>query len=192
MEIQFIPKFEGRFETTLKLTFESQHLGRFAVYRRLRAIAGSLDDHNRFESLNQGGYIPRSGTGQQIPPEKIIRLNNGEPLEYMLPPLVQEAVDKATFKRPYNKRAPDLIANLKPTALTMDTYAQYFTALLNVEEGHQQYVCSVSHSPDCDVRAGETFWTNVPSKSRFKHVTRNTCMLFCLPTWLLIHSELPT
>ena len=168
-------------------------MGRFAVSRRLRAVAGSLDDHNRFESLNQDGYIPRSGTGQQIPSEKIVHLppsHFGGIPEYELPPLVQEAVDKATFKRPYNKKAPGLIANLKPTGLAMDTYAQFFTALLNVEEGHQQYVYSVSHSPDCNVRAGETFWTNVPSKSRFKGETRDTCMLFCLPTWLLIPNRL--
>jgi hypothetical protein len=146
VEIEFIPEFEGRFEVTLQLIFESQQLGRFAVSRRLRAIAGSLDDHNRFESLNQDGYIPRSGTGQQIPPEKIVPLLNraqfGNIPEYELPPLVQEAVDRATFKRPYDKKAPGLIANLKPTELTMDTYTKFFTALLNVEEGHQQYVYS--------------------------------------------------
>jgi hypothetical protein len=117
-------------------------LGQFAVSRRLRAIAGSLDDHDRFESLNQDGYIPRSGTGQQIPQEKIIPLPNpaqfGNIPEYELPALVQEAVDRSTFKRPYNKKAPDLIATLKPKELTMDTYAKYFTALLNVEEGHLQ------------------------------------------------------
>ncbi|KAI9444106.1 hypothetical protein H4582DRAFT_1061730 [Lactarius indigo] len=146
VQIEFIPEFEGRFEARLQLIFfQSQQLGRFAVSRRLRAISGSVEDHQRFESLNQGGYIPRSGSGQQIPPEKIVPLPNlslsfsyGKLPEYKLPPLVQEAVDSATFRHPYNKKAPRLIATLRPTELTMDTYADYFTALVNVEEGHQQ------------------------------------------------------
>ncbi|KAH8992655.1 P-loop containing nucleoside triphosphate hydrolase protein [Lactarius akahatsu] len=146
VQIEFIPEFEGRFEATLQLKFsQSQQLGHFAVSRRLRAISGSVEDHQRFESLNQEGYIPRSGSGQQIPPEKIVLLPSlGGPFsfgnlpEYKLPSLVQEAVDGATFRHPYNKKAPHLIATLRPTELTMDTYAKYFTALLNVEEGHQQ------------------------------------------------------
>ena len=142
VKIEFIPEFEGRFEATLQLIFESQQLDRFSVHRRLRAIAGSLDDHQRFESLNQDGYVPRSGTGQQIPLEKIIPLPNPAPFgdipEYELPALVQEAVDKATVKRPYDRRVQGLITQLKPRVLTMDTYAKYFRALLNVEEGHQQ------------------------------------------------------
>ncbi|KAH9038479.1 P-loop containing nucleoside triphosphate hydrolase protein [Lactarius pseudohatsudake] len=163
VQIEFIPEFEGRFEATLQLIFsQRQQLGHFAVSRRLRAIAGSVEDHQRFESLNQEGYIPRSGTGQQIPPEKIVLLPSlGGPFsfgnlpEYKLPSLVQEAVDGATFRHPYNKKAPHLIATLRPPELTMDTYAKYFTALLNVEEGHQQtrfeiLVCS-SLLPTCSL-----------------------------------------
>ena len=144
VQIEFIPEFEGEFEATLQLIFvESQQLKRFAVSRRLRAVAGSLEDHERFESLTQDEYIPRTGTGEQIPPEKIIPLPSsvrqfGNPPEYELPALVQEAVDKATVKRPYDSRAQGLITQLKPRVLTMDTYAEYFRALLNVEEGHQQ------------------------------------------------------
>ncbi|KAF8267998.1 P-loop containing nucleoside triphosphate hydrolase protein [Lactarius quietus] len=142
VQIEFIPEFEGLFEATLQLILESEQLGRFAVSRRLLAIAGSFDDHHRSESLNQDGHVPRSGSGQQIPPEKIIPLPNparfGDIPEYELPALVQEAVDTATFRRPYNKKAPGLIETLKPRDLAMDTYARYFTALLNVEEGHQQ------------------------------------------------------
>jgi len=143
VQIKFIPEFEGQFEAMLQLIFStSQQLGRFAVSRRLRAIAGSLEDHQRLESLDRETYIPRSGSGQQIPPEKIIPLSNpsrqlGNLPEYELPPLVQEAVDSATFKHLYNEKAPHLIATLRPSELTMDTYAEYFTALLNVEEGHQ-------------------------------------------------------
>ncbi|KAH9035955.1 hypothetical protein EDB84DRAFT_1201760 [Lactarius hengduanensis] len=184
VQIEFIPEFEGRFEATLQLIFsQRQQLGHFAVSRRLRAIAGSVEDHQRFESLNQEGYIPRSGTGQQIPPEKIVLLPSlGGPFsfgnlpEYKLPSLVQEAVDGATFRHPYNKKAPHLIATLRPPELTMDTYAKYFTALLNVEEGHQQYVWFLSRWPDSDVRAGEIFWTNVPSRLKFKDKIRDTCM----------------
>ncbi|KAH9059530.1 P-loop containing nucleoside triphosphate hydrolase protein [Lactarius vividus] len=91
---------------------------------------------------NQEGYTPRSGSGQQIPPEKIIPLpgtaRSSRSLQYNVDPLVQKAVDNATFEHPFNKQAPDLIARLKPTELTTYTYAKCFTALLNVEEGHQQ------------------------------------------------------
>ncbi|KAH8992653.1 P-loop containing nucleoside triphosphate hydrolase protein [Lactarius akahatsu] len=143
VQIEFIPEFEGQFEATIQLIFsQSQQLGHFAVSRRLRAIAGSIDDHVRLESFNQEGHIPRSGSGQQIPPEKVIHLpgtaRSSRNIQYKLPPLVQKAVDDATFKHPFNKQAPDLIAALKPTELTTYTYAKYFTALLNVEEGHQQ------------------------------------------------------
>ncbi|KAH9005655.1 P-loop containing nucleoside triphosphate hydrolase protein [Lactarius hatsudake] len=144
VQIEFIPEFEGQFEATIHLVFsQSQQLGHFAVSRRLRAIAGSIDDHERLESLNQGGYIPRSESGQQIPPEKVILLpsiarQSGNLPEYKLPSLVQRAVDGATSKHPYNKNAPGLIAALKPKELTIHTYSEYFTALLNVEEGHQQ------------------------------------------------------
>ncbi|KAI9444108.1 P-loop containing nucleoside triphosphate hydrolase protein [Lactarius indigo] len=145
VQIEFIPKFEGQFEATIQLIFsQSQKLGHFAVSRRLRAIAGSIDDHKRLESLSKEGYIPRSGSGQQIPLEKIIPLLSAAKSsrdlqhQFKLPPLVQKAVDSATFKDPFNKQAPGLIATLKPTELTAYTYAKYFTALLNVEEGHQQ------------------------------------------------------
>lgn len=137
VQIEFIPEFEGKFEATLQFIFEGKQ-GQFVVSRKLEAMAGSLEDHKRFESLNQDNQdIPRSWSVQQIPPEKIISLGMGDQLEYELPPLVQEAVNRATPKRPYDKKAPGLIAYLKPRELTIDTYGQFFTALLNVEEGHQ-------------------------------------------------------
>ena len=163
MLIEFIPKFEGRFEATLQLIFLENHKSdRFAVSTRLRAIAGSPDDHRLFESLDQDRYMPRSGSGQQIPPEKIIPLASpaqrfGDLPEYELPALVQEAVNSVTPKDPYNNKAEHLITALKPTELTMDTYAKYFTALLNVEEGHQQYVLCLSHMPDSHFLAGVIF-----------------------------------
>jgi hypothetical protein len=138
VQIEFIPAFEGQFDAILKLIFESEQLGRFSASRKLVAIAGSLEDHKQFVSLDQDEEcIPSSWSVQQIPPEKTIPLEMEDPPEYELPPLVQEAVNSATFKRPYNKKAPSLIASLKPSELTMDTYGEYFTALLNVEEGHQ-------------------------------------------------------
>ena len=145
MQIDFIPEFDGRFEATLQLIFERQELGHFVVSRSLRAIAGSPEDHSRFESLNQGasGSIPHSGNGQQVPLERIVPLPGAgrhfwNLPEYKLPPLVQKAVDTAPSTHTYNKMAPSLIARLKPTELTMETYAKYFTALLNVDEGHRQ------------------------------------------------------
>jgi len=149
VQIHFRPEFEGRFEATLQLIFsKSQDLGQFTVSRTLQAIAGSFEDHKKidFESLKLEGYIPYSGSGQQVPREKIIPLLSRTRTfpEYELLPLVQKAVDNATVTHPYNKMAPRLIAALKPGELTMYTYSKYFTALLNVEEGQQQYVCSLS------------------------------------------------
>ena len=143
VQIDFIPEFEGRFEAVLKLIFESQKLGHFAVFRSLRAIAGSVEDHERFESLDQGasGFIPRSRNSQQVPLGRIVPLRSQLSWvlpEYELPPLVQRAVYVAPSTHTYNKMAPGLIARLKPRELTMETYAKYFTALLNINEGHWQ------------------------------------------------------
>ena len=144
MYIQFNPKFEGVFEATLELIFyDSQRLVRFVESRGLHGIAGSLDDHRHFESLNQEP-ARRPQDGRQVPLRKEILLSSKRGRnqrswlpEYELPPIVQEAVD---LKRPYDMEAPGLIEALRPPDLNMDTYAQYFKALVNVEDGHQQYV----------------------------------------------------
>lgn len=144
MQIEFVPEFEGRFEATLQLIFaKTDQSERFEVSKGLWAVAGSLEDHERFESLNQGMYIPRTGRGQQVPPEKIIPLQSlanqfGDLPEYELPVMVQEAINSVTADNPYHKKAGYLIDTLLPKKFAMDTYAQYYTALLNVEEGHQQ------------------------------------------------------
>ncbi|KAH9059532.1 P-loop containing nucleoside triphosphate hydrolase protein [Lactarius vividus] len=144
VQIEFTPEFEGRFGAILQLIFaESKQPDLFASSLGLRAIAGSVEDHERFESLNQKRYIPRSGSGQQVPPEKIIPLSGparqtGNLPEYELPSSVQEAVNRVTRENSYDNEAERLIATLRPPKLTMDTYTEYFTALLNVEEGHQQ------------------------------------------------------
>ena len=146
VRIIFDPKFEGQFDATLELIFShGQRLTRFSVSRRLRAIAGSLEDHKRFEFLDQETYIRRSGTGRQVPPQRVIPLwpsdrprKSRKLPEYELPPLVQAAMDNVTPENPFDKEAPRLMDALRPGALNMDTYAQYFKALLNVEDAHQQ------------------------------------------------------
>jgi hypothetical protein len=146
VHITFNPKFERLFEETLKLVFyDSQRSGRFVVVRMLRAIAGSLKDHKHFEFLDQETYV-RHPDGRQVPPRQVKLLWPGADRhrksrklpEYELPPVVQAAVDNVT--RPYDIEAPRLIKALNLPGLTMDTYAQYFKALVNVEDGHQQYV----------------------------------------------------
>ncbi|KAI0253352.1 hypothetical protein BJV78DRAFT_204835 [Lactifluus subvellereus] len=144
--IQFNPEFEGVFEATLELIFyDSQRSARFVISKELHGIAGSLDDHRHFDSLDQ---LParRPEGGRPEPPWKRIlhsvpsqRRKSRKIPEYELPPIVQAAVDKIT-KRPYDMRVPGLIEALRPPDLNMDTYAQYFKALVNVEDGHQQYV----------------------------------------------------
>lgn len=144
VQIEFVPEFEGRFEATLQLIFaKTEQSVRFEVSRELRAVAGSPEDHERFESLNQGSYIPSTGSGQQVPPEKIIPLSSlanqfGGLPEYELPVKVREAINSVTLENPYDTKAMYLIDCLLPKKFAMDTYAQYYTALLNVEDGHQQ------------------------------------------------------
>jgi helicase MOV-10 len=176
VRIIFNPKFEGRFEATLELIFShGQRSTRFSVFRRLGAIAGSLEDHKRFEFLDQEPYIRRTGTGRQVPPQKVIPLwPSDRPRkfrklpEYELPRSVQAAMDNVTPKHPFDEEVPRLIDALRPGALDMDTYAQYFKALLNVEDAHQQWVWSPSPIvPDSDVGTGEIYWTNLPLRLTF-------------------------
>lgn len=118
---------------------------RFSVLRRLRAIAGSLEDFKRFESLDQATFNRRIRSDRQVPPQRVIPLwpsdrpqKTRKLPDYELPPLVRAAMDNVTAKNPFDNEAPRLIDALKPEALNMDTYAQYFKALLNVEDAHQQ------------------------------------------------------
>ena len=146
VQIIFNPKFEGQFDATLELIFSyGQRSTRFSVSRRLLAIAGSLEDHKRYEFLDQETYIRRTGTGRRVPPQKVVPLwpsdrprKSRKLPEYELPPLVQAAMDNVTPKHPFEGEARRLVYTLRPEALTMDTYAQYFKALLNVEDAHQQ------------------------------------------------------
>jgi hypothetical protein len=143
VRIMFNPKFDGLFKATLELVFyDGQRSTRFVVRRRLQGIAGSLEDHKRFESLDQDDDKGPTKDPRYVPPQSVILLSykSGSLPEYKVPPLVQEAVEKSTAHRPYDKHASSLIAALRPNDLIMDTYAQYFEALLNVEDGHLQYV----------------------------------------------------
>ena len=49
-------------------------------------------------------------------------------------------MDNVTPELPFDKEAPRLIDAMRPGAFNMDTYAQFFKALLNVEDAHQQWV----------------------------------------------------
>ncbi|KAN0127194.1 P-loop containing nucleoside triphosphate hydrolase protein [Lactarius tabidus] len=144
--IIFNPKFEGQFDAMLELIFSrGDRSGRFSVSRRLRAIAGSLEDHKHFEFLDQERYNRRIRTSRQVPPQKVVPLwPSDRPQkprklpEYELPPLVRAAMDDATIEDPFDKEIPRLIKELMPGAFNMDTYAQHFKALLNIEDAHQQ------------------------------------------------------
>jgi hypothetical protein len=60
--------------------------------------------------------------------------------DYNVHPMVLDAVNTSTAARPYEKKAGQLVTSLRPKNLTEVTYAQYFQALLNVEDGQQQCV----------------------------------------------------
>lgn len=150
VRIIFNPKFDGLFKATLELVFyDGQRSARFKVHRWLRGIAGSIEDHKLFESLDQDDVKGPNTGHRYIPPKRVILLSQpNRPQksrifpDYELPPLVQETlgVETSTARRPFDRHAPALIAALRPNKLTMDTYTKYFNALLNVEDGHQQYI----------------------------------------------------
>lgn len=149
MRVIFSPKFEGLFKATLELVFyHSRRSARFVVHRTLQGTAGSPEDH-RYLSLDHEDYDGPAEKSLGTPPRKIILCSPPEqPQEskyipdYEVPPIVQQAVDISTATRPYDKIAPDLVSTLRPDSLIMNTYAHYFEALLNVEDGHRQYVHS--------------------------------------------------
>ena len=147
MRVTFSPKYEGLFKATLELIFYHTQVSIwFVVRRKLQGIAGSLKDHEHFESL---GQADNSGTmkSRATRPQKTVVLlspNRRRRLiylpDYELPPIVQEALDKSSDTQSYDENAPGLISALRPDSLTISTYAHYFNALLAVEDGHQQYV----------------------------------------------------
>jgi hypothetical protein len=147
VRIIFSPKFEGLFEAELNLVFHNVRLSSPDVFRRrLQGIAGSIEDHKRFENLDQENNKgpPKN---RYVPPQTVIRLfrpggrcESGRLPDYDVPPIIQEAVDNSTAEHPYDRKARHLVSTLRPRNLTEDTYTQYFQALLNVEDGHQQCV----------------------------------------------------
>ena len=71
----FSPKFEGLFEAELKLVFyDVRRLSRFVIRRRLQGIAGSIEDHNLFESLDQESETGRAIDYRYVPPQTVISL----------------------------------------------------------------------------------------------------------------------
>lgn len=149
MRIMFNPKFDGLFKATLELVFyDGERSAQFVVRRSLQGIAGSAADHKYFESLDEDEHKKPTTNHGYVPPPKVILLSrpnrrgksSRQLPDYEVSPLVQEAVEMSTAYRPYDKHAPALMASSRPKSLTMDTYVQYFNALLNVEDGHQQYV----------------------------------------------------
>jgi helicase MOV-10 len=148
VHIHFNPDFDGVFEATLELVFyDNRRSARFVVSRALTAIAGSVEDHRHYEPLDQEINPQRLGPSQQVLPQEVILLSSSGQRrkskrlpEYELPPEVQSAVDDRGFV--FDIHAPLLLRALNPTgkSLNMETYSQYFKALLNVEDGHQQYV----------------------------------------------------
>jgi len=148
VRIMFSPKFDGLFKATLELVFYSgERSARFVVRRSLRGIAGSIKDHKLFESLEQEDKKESTTNHRYVPPQTVILLSQPDKRRksrklpnYDIPQSVQELVGDFNTSRPYDERAPVLLYELRPSSLTMDTYAQYFNALLNVEDGHLQYV----------------------------------------------------
>lgn len=149
----FSPKYDGLFEAEIKLVFYDERLSsRFVVRRRLQGIAGSIEDHGLFESLDQEHDKEPPKNHRYIPPQTVIpllqphrRRKSRKLPDYDLPSIVQEIVNKVTAVHPFEKEAKRLLSDLRPKNLSDDTYAKYFEALLNVEDGKQQ--CDVLGQP---------------------------------------------
>ena len=143
MCVIFSPKFEGLFKAELKLVFyDVRRSSRFVVCRRLQGIAGSIEDHNRLDQENENGrpihYVSPQTVIPLLQPDEHRQSRNLP--EYDVHPIIQEAVNASTAVRSYDEKARGLISALQPKSLTEHTYAQYFQALLNVEDGQQQCV----------------------------------------------------
>ena len=142
----FSPKYDGLFEEELKLVFYDVRLSsRFVVRRRLQGIAGSIEDHRLLEGLDQENDRELPQNHRYIPPETVIlqphrRRKSRKFPDYNLPPIVQEVVNRVTAVQPFEKEAKRLLFELRPRNLSDITYAKYFEALLNVEDGQQQCV----------------------------------------------------
>ena len=148
VSVIFSPKYDGLFEAELKLVFFNVRLStRFVVRRSLQGIAGLVEDHRLFESLDQDDDKKPPENHRYIPPQTVIpllqpdrRRKSRKLPDYDLPPTVQEIVNVITAVNPFEKLAAQLLSNLKPRKLSNDTYSKYFEALLNVEDGKQQCV----------------------------------------------------
>jgi hypothetical protein len=152
--VQFSPKIDGFFKAELKLVFYDVRLSsRFVVRRRLQGIAGSIEDHKLFDGL---GHKLFDGIEEEIdeepvniryePPPTVILLRQPDGRhkqrlpDYDVDPIVQQVVNNPTAVHPYDREARRLVTKLRPGKLTDVTYAKYFQALLNVEDGQQQCV----------------------------------------------------
>ncbi len=148
VRIIFSPKYDGLFEAELKLVFyDVRLLSHFVVRRRLQGIAGSIEDHRVFESLDQEDNKEPRENHRYIPPQTVIpllqpdqRRKSRKLPDYNLPPVVEEIVNRVTAVHPFEKKAKRLLSDLRPKNLTDYTYAKYFEALLNIEDGQQQCV----------------------------------------------------
>jgi hypothetical protein len=146
MRVIFSPQSEGQFKATLELCFyDSTRSDWIIIRRRLQGIASSLGNRSLDEEADDNDKVTE--VSREVPPRKGVlvrspdrhRRSRNFP-DYEVPPVVQEAVDRSTVGCPYDKLAPDLVSALRPNKLNARTYVQYFKALLNIEDGHQQYV----------------------------------------------------
>ncbi|KAI0062682.1 P-loop containing nucleoside triphosphate hydrolase protein [Artomyces pyxidatus] len=142
IRVTFNPPYEGRFETTFDLVFYDERRKRtFCVSRSVAAIAGTVQDHQQFDS--EEPYV-RPSRGERYKEPKYLfsfvptwtrRKREGRLPEYKLP-----AEFAAAVKNPqeYKKSSWTLVKQLLPRTLDAATYTTYFKVLLNLEEGQQQ------------------------------------------------------
>lgn len=140
--VTFHPAYEGQYEDVLEIVFHDlKNKRQFTITRRIRAIVGSSDDYERLKP--KAPYV-RPKTFLYERPKKIVRV--------VRPPTWSHT--KWAVKLPDFKALQDLIdaafgpkpsAAIKPfiPRLTLSNYAEFWQALLWIEEEKMRYEPSV-------------------------------------------------
>lgn len=129
----FHPSYEGRYEDTLELTFHDlTRKEQFVITRRVRAVVGSPEDHERLKP--KAPYV-RPKVSPYARPKKIVRVVRPTTWSY-----TKWVVSLPEFKAPNDMInaafGPKSGAAVKPfvPAFDINNYGRFWQALLWIEE----------------------------------------------------------
>lgn len=136
--VTFHPSYEGQYEDTMELTFHkvmpgSRTAEQFVIARRIRAVVGSPEDHERLKPT--APYVRARPKAAHQKPRRIIRFVRPPTWSYTkwkisLPEFkpLDDIVNAA-----FGHHAKAALRQYVPQ-LTLETYAKFFQALLWIEE----------------------------------------------------------